>query len=47
MIYDVMFYEGKWWLTKNGKIIRSIGGFCEPISPEIIKKVIENEINME
>jgi hypothetical protein len=46
-MYDVEYYNGKWWLTKDGEVIKAIGGFCEPITPELIKEVIEDEINME
>lgn len=46
-MYDVEYLNGKWWLTKDGVFIKSIGGFIDPISPEIIKEAIEDEINME
>lgn len=46
-MYDVEYYNGKWWLVKDGVIIKSIGGFCEPITPEIIREAIKDEVNME
>lgn len=46
-MYDVEYINGKWWLTKDGEIVKSIGGFCEPITPELIKEMIEDEINLE
>ena len=46
-MYDVKYINGKWWLMKDETIIRSIGGFCEPVTPEIIKEVIKDEIDLE
>lgn len=46
-MYTVDYLNGKWWLLKDGEIVKSIGGFCEPVTPEIIKEVIQDEINME
>lgn len=47
MVYEVEYINGKWWILNDGVTIKSIGGFCEPISPEIIKEVIEDEIDLE
>lgn len=47
MVYEVEYINGKWWILNNGGIIKSIGGFCEPISPAIIKEAIEDEIDLE
>lgn len=47
MSFSVEYIYGKWYVLNDGEIIKSIGGFCEWISPEIIKEVIIDEINME
>ena len=44
-MYEVEYMNGEWWITKNGKPIESIGGFSDPISPKIIREMIENERN--
>ena len=38
---EVVYEDGKFWISKNGKILREIGGFIDPISPKIIIKEIE------
>jgi hypothetical protein len=40
-MYDIKFEDGKWWITKDGVICDSIGGFVDPISPKMIIKEIE------
>lgn len=47
MVYEVEYINGKWWMSNDGEIIKSIGSFCEPISPLIIKEAIEDEIDLE
>ena len=37
---DMEFYR-----NFNGEIIREIGGFIDPISPKIIIKEVEDEVN--
>ena len=45
-MYDSIFDDEtqRWWITKNGKILKELGCFSDPISPKIIIKEIENEI---
>lgn len=42
-MYDIIFDDGLWWITYNGKKL-DIDGFIDPVSPEIIIEEIENEI---
>lgn len=44
MVYEVVYEEEYWWIARNGVIMRELGSFIEPVSPEIIIKEIENEI---
>jgi len=43
-MYEVVYDEDDelFWITKNGKVLRDIGGFIEPVTPEIIIKEIKN-----
>lgn len=43
-MYQVIYKDELFWVSKNGEIIESIGGFIDPVTPEIIIKEIENEI---
>lgn len=43
-MYDIIVRDGLFWITYDGKVIEELGGFIEPISPEIIIKEIENEV---
>lgn len=38
---EVVYENGEFWISKNGKILRDIGGFIDPISPKIIIEEIE------
>ena len=42
-MYSVEYKEGKFWIVKDGKILEDIGGFIDPVTPEIIIREIENE----
>ena len=35
-VYEVVLKDERWWISKNGKIIESLGSFIDPISPKII-----------
>lgn len=39
-MYDVIFKDGKWWISRDGKILDDLE-FDDPISPKIIIKEIE------
>lgn len=43
-MYSVIYDNGYWWITKNGEILESLGGFIDPLSPEIIVKELEDEV---
>lgn len=44
MVFEVVYEDNYWWIAHNGVIMRELGSFIEPVSPEIIVKEIENEI---
>ena len=44
-MYEVTFYDGEFWISKNGKRIQELGGFIDPLTPELLIKEIENESN--
>ena len=41
-MYEIVIKDNKWWIAKDGEINKDIGGFIDPISPEIILKEILN-----
>lgn len=41
---EVVYEDDMFWISKDGKILRELGGFIDPISPKIIIKEIEDEI---
>lgn len=43
-MYTVIHKENKWWIMCNGKIMEELGGFIDPITPEIIIEEIKNEV---
>ena len=43
-MYQVVYEDELFWVSKDGKIIESIGGFIDHITPEIIIEEIKNEI---
>lgn len=45
-MYEVIYDsdDGLWWVAKDGVALKDLGGFIEPVTPEIIVKEIENEI---
>ena len=44
-MYEVVYKDELWWISCDGVILMDLGGFCEPVSPEIIIKEIEkNEV---
>lgn len=40
-MYDVELIDGRWWITRDGAIIKMLGSFEDPISPKIIVEEIE------
>lgn len=43
-MYEVVYNNERWWIAKDGEILKELGSFMEPISPKIIISEIENEI---
>lgn len=43
-MYQVIYDDGLWWIMKDGKILEDIGGFADPVSPEIIIEEIKYEV---
>ena len=43
-MYDIVYDNQLWWIRKDGVILEELGGFIEPLSPEIIIKEIEDEL---
>lgn len=41
-MYEVEYDDGLFWIVKDDVILRELGGFIDPITPEIIIKEIEN-----
>lgn len=43
-MYDVKydFEDGLFWIIKDGKVLKELGGFIEPVTPEIIIKEIKD-----
>lgn len=43
-MYEVIFEDGLFWISKDGLILHQLGGYIEPVTCEIIIKEIENEV---
>ena len=43
-MYQVIFDDGYWWIMKDNEVLTELGGFIEPVTPNIIVKEIENEL---
>lgn len=42
-MYSVKYIDGEFWIIKDGEIVRDLGSFIDPITPEIIIEVIKDE----
>lgn len=40
---EVVYKNGEFWISKDGKILEELGGFIDPISPQVIIEEIEEE----
>ena len=38
-----IYKDGKWWIVKDDKVITILGGFDDPITPQLIIKEIESD----
>ena len=43
-MFEVVMEDGKWWISKDGKILEDLGSFNDPVSPKIIVEEINGEI---
>lgn len=43
-MYEVVFDNGLFWISKDGSILDQLGGYIDPITCEIIIKEIEDEV---
>ncbi len=41
---EIVYENERFWISKDGKILKELGGFVDPVSPKIIMDMIENEI---
>ena len=39
---EVVYENGEFWISKDGKILEDLGGFIDPVSPQIIIEEIKN-----
>ena len=42
-MYEVVYDDGLFWISKDGSILHQLGGFIDPVTCEIIIREIENE----
>ncbi len=40
---EVVYKNGEFWISKDGKILEELGGFIDPISPQVIIEEIKEE----
>ena len=45
-VFEVVYKDCKWWISKNDEIIKDLGGFIDPISPKIIVEELNEEISL-
>ena len=45
-MYEVVLKDGEFWIAKDGKIVEMLGSYDEPITPEIIVKEVNDEIQL-
>lgn len=43
-MYEVVYINDYFWISKDGELIKDLGSFIDPITPEIIIEEIENEV---
>ena len=41
---EVVYEDELFWISKDGKILKELGGFIDPVSPQIIIEEIKDEI---
>lgn len=45
-MFEVIYKDCEWWISKDGKIIEDLGGFIDPISPKIIVEELNGELHL-
>lgn len=43
MCYEVKFIDGEFWIVKDGEILEELGGFIDPVSPQIFIEAMSDE----
>ena len=43
-MFEVVYKDCKWWISRNGEICEEFDGFIDPISPKIIVEELNGEI---
>jgi len=41
---EVIYEDELFWISKDDKILKELGGFIDPISPQVIIEEIKDEI---
>ena len=41
-MYSVEYIDGLFWIVNDGEVLEDIGGFIDPVTPEIIIEEILN-----
>ena len=42
-MYEVILKDDKWWIVYCGRVLSELGGFDDPVTPEVIIKEIKDE----
>lgn len=42
-MYEVILKDEKWWIKYRGRVLSELGGFEDPITPEVIIEEIKDE----
>jgi len=43
-MYEVEYKDGLFWIKKDDVIIEELGGYIDPVSPEVIIREIKDEV---
>ena len=45
-MYEVIYENELWWISKDGRILEDMGSFIDPISPKLIVEAINGELQL-
>ncbi len=45
-MYEVVYEDGLFWIKNDDKILKELGGYIDPVTPEIIIKEINDEVSL-